>query len=388
MELIIILLLIILNGLFSMAEIAIVSTRRSKLQKQANDGDKNAQKALEIIKNPNRFFSTVQVGVTFIGIFTGAFGGETLAHGLSTTIGKIPFLEPFSFPIALFIVVACITYLSLIIGELVPKRIAIIRPDAVAKLIAGPIMTLSNLTSPLVTFLTRSSDIVLRVLQIKPSDEPTVSEEEVRMLIREGAMVGVFNNEEKDIVERTFQLDTKKLVTFMTTKKEIIWLDINSPFKKLRDVLIKHPYSHLPVCNGSLDKVLGIIRTEDLLKSFLRNEEIDLKKFLHKPIYVPETMQAWKVLELFKKSDVHMSLVVDEYGSVLGLLSLSDILEEIVGDIPDMNDAIEEEEIERRNDGTFVVDGLISIEEFKGNFHVNHLPGESSGTFHTVGGFI
>jgi putative hemolysin len=387
MEILIVLLLIILNGLFAMAEIAIVSTRKSKLQKQINDGDKKAQKALDVINNPNRFLSTVQVGVTFIGIFTGAFGGESFAHTLSSVIGKIPLFAPFSFPISLFIVVTCITYLSLIIGELVPKRIALTRPDTIAKLVANPITIFSNIMSPLISLLTTSSDVVIRILQIKPSDEPIVSEEEVRMLIREGAMVGVFNKQEKDIVERTFQLDTKKLVSFMKTRKEIIWLDINSPFKELQDTIVQHPYSYFPVCEDSLDKIIGIVRTEDLFTSFLSTEKIDLKKAVHKPIYVPETMQAWKVLELFKKSGVHMALVIDEYGSVVGLLSLSDILEEIVGDIPDINE-LEEQEIIKKKDGTFVINGLVPVDEFKEYFKIDSLPGERSGTFHTIGGFV
>lgn len=387
MEFIIVLLLIICNGLFAMAEIAIVSIRKSRLQKEANEGNTRAQEALELAEDPTRFLSTVQIGITFIGIFAGAFGGETLAHQLSGSFKNILFVANYRDQISLLIVVVVITYLTLIIGELVPKRIALTHPEKIAKRIAGPMQALSSLTAPLVSLLIWSSDWVIRILRIKPSTEPSVSEEEVRMLVREGTTVGVFNRAEKDIVERTFQLDEKNIISFMTPRKEIIWLDIDSSFADLRTMIVKHPHAHFPVCRDSLDKVLGVIRTEEILTSLLADQTIELKKSLHKPVYVPETMEALKVLELFKKTGIHMALVVDEYGSVLGLLSLADILEEIVGDIPDV-DELKEQEIVNRKDGTFLVDGLISIDEFKEYFQVKKLPGEQSGAFHTIGGFV
>ena len=386
MEFVIVLLLIVLNGFFALAEIAVISTRKAKLQKAANEGNKNAQRALELRNNPNRFLSTVQIGITFIGIFTGAFGGEPMAREFSQWLKQIPLIASYSDPIALFLVVAFITYLSLVIGELVPKRLALIRPEKMAQLVARPMVILSSLASPLVSLLTISSDFLLRLLRIKPSNEPVVSEEEVKMMIREGTTAGVFNRAEKDIVERTFQLDDKQIISFMTPRQEIVWLDIDSPFKALRTKIIKHSHSHFPVCQGSLDKVLGVVRTEDLLTSFLTEEKIDLKKSLHKPLFVPETMRALKVLELFKKTGIHMALVVDEYGSVLGLLSLDDILAEIVGDVPDINE-LGEQEITKKKDGTFLVDGLIAIEDFKAYFHIAKLSGERSGAFHTIGGF-
>lgn len=387
MEFVIVLLLIVLNGFFALAEIAVISTRKAKLQKAANEGNKNAERALELRNNPNRFLSTVQIGITFIGIFTGAFGGEPMARVLSQELKQIPLAASYSDPIALFLVVSFITYLSLVIGELVPKRLALIRPEKMAQRVARPMAILSFLASPLVSLLTISSDLLLRLLRIKPSNEPVVSEEEVKMMIREGTTAGVFNRAEKDIVERTFQLDDKQIISFMTPRQEIIWLDINSPFKTLRASIINHSHSHFPVCQGSLDKVLGVVRTEDLLTSFLTEEKIDLKKSLHKPIFVPETMGALKVLELFKKTGIHMALVIDEYGSMLGLLSLDDILAEIVGNVPDVNE-LGEQEITKKKDGTFLVDGLIAIGDFKAYFHINKLPGERSGAFHTIGGFV
>lgn len=246
---------------------------------------------------------------------------------------------------------------------------------------------LATITSPLVTFLTFSSDMVIRILGIKPSKEPSVSEEEVKMLLQEGTMVGVFNRAEKDIVERTFQLDDKKIISFMTPRKEIVWLAIDDSFQQLRKTILKYPHSYFPICRDSLDTVLGVVRTEDLLKSLLIDEKIELKKSLHKPIFVPESMEALKVLELFKKTGIHIALVLDEYGSVLGLLSIADILEEIVGDIPTINE-LDEKEIVKKKDGTFVIDGLVAIDEFKRYFRITSMPDDRSGAFHTVGGFV
>jgi putative hemolysin len=387
MEIIIVLLLIIINGIFAMAEIAVVSARKSKLQRQANEGSKSAKAALDLAKSPNRFLSTVQIGITFIGIFAGAFGGETIAHALAAQLKQISLLAEYSDPLALFIVVALITYFSLIIGELVPKRLALSNPEHLAKITARPMNLLAKFASPLVSILTVSSDLVLRLLRIKPSEDPGVSEEEVKMLIREGARIGVFNIAEKDIVERTFKLSDKRISAFMTPRKEIVWLDIDSSFKNLRNKIAKHKHSHFPVCRDSLDKVLGVIRTEDLLTTFLIDEKIDLKKSLQKPIFVPETVNGLKILELFKKSGVHMAFIIDEYGSIIGLLTLTDILEEIVGDIPHSNE-LEDQDILPRDDSTFLIDGLVTIEEFKDYFQLKKLSGERSGTFHTIGGFI
>jgi putative hemolysin len=387
MELIIVLLLIICNGLFAMAEIAIVSTRKSRLQKEAAEGNAKAQAALELAKNPARFLSTVQIGITFIGIFAGAFGGETLAHELAGSLKNVSYISPYRDQISLLLVVVFITYLTLIIGELVPKRIALNNPEKTAKRIAPLMKTLSSIVFPLVNILTISSDWVIRLLHIKPPSEPTVTEEEVKMLLQEGTTAGIFSSEEQDIVERTFQLDEKKIISFMTPRKEIRWFDVETSVKEVRTMIGKHPHSYFPVCRDSLDKVLGVVRTEDLLAAFLIDEKIDFTKCLHKPLYVPESTEVWKVLELFKRTGIHMALVVDEYGSILGLISVADILEEIVGDIPDV-DELDEKAIMKNKDGSYLVDGLIPIDEFKSYFKMNSLPEEQSGAFHTIGGFV
>lgn len=387
MEILIVLLLIMLNGIFAMAEIAILASRKSKLQQQANEGNKRAKAAFLLAKSPNKFLSTAQIGITLVGIFAGAFGGATIAEDLALQIKNIPFLAQYSEIISLAIVVSIITYLSLIIGELVPKRLALSNPEKIAKIVARPMNKLSSISAPLVYILSISTDGILRIFGIKDVLTPTVNDEEIRLLLREGTQLGVFEPVEKDIVERTLKLSDRKINTLMTPRKEIIWLDIDAPFKKLRNKIIKKPHSHFPICNGGLDKIIGTVRTETLLTHFLADEKIDLRKMLNKALFIPESTNGLKALELFKKSGIHMALVVDEYGNIQGLLSLTDILEAIVGDIPTINEP-EEKEIIKRDDTTFLVDGLVPIEEFKDYFSIKKLPQEKTGNFHTVGGFI
>jgi putative hemolysin len=387
MEILIVLFLIILNGIFAMAELAIVSSRKSKLRKESNDGNKNAQAALELAESPNRFLSTVQVGITLIGIFAGAFGGATIADSLAKQLNQIPAIAMYSDAIALAIVVTCITYLSLIVGELVPKRLALAHPEGIAKSLAKPMRWVSIIGGPLVSFLSLSTDAIIKLLRIKPNEEPSVSEEEVRMLLREGTQVGVFDVAEKDIVERTLKLGDKRIPTLMTSRKEITWFDIDSKFKTIRNKIMKSPHAYYPVCRDNLDKVIGVVRAEDMLRSFLSEEKIALKTFLLKPLFIPESMDALQVLELFKKSGVHMAIVIDEFGNVQGILALNDILEAIVGDIPTINE-LEEDEIIKRDDNSWFVDGLVSIDEFKEYFKIKKLPDERSGVFHTLGGFV
>jgi putative hemolysin len=386
MEVIIVILLILLNGVFAMSEIAVVSSRKVKLQKLVNEGDKHAKAALELAKSPNRFLSTIQIGITTIGIFAGAFGGTTIAEPLASQLATIPFLNQNSELIALIIVVSCITYLSLVIGELVPKRLALSNPERIASFVAPGMDILSRVTSPLVSLLSISTDWLFKILRVKPSEEPGVSDEEIRILLMEGTQSGVFELAEKDIVERTFRLSDKKVNTLMTPRTEIVWLDADSSFKEIRGKIISSPHAHFPVCRKSIDKVIGIVQTKSLLTDFLAEEKVDLMKIIHKPLFIPESMSGLKVLELFKKSGIHVALVVDEYGNVEGLLSITDVLEAIVGDIPSIND-LEDKEIVRRENGTYLVDGITSIDEFKEYFKIKKLPAERTGIFHTVGGF-
>ena len=387
MEIAIVMLLIVINGIFAMAEIAIISAKKSKLQQLANEGNSRAQAVLDISKSPIRFLSTVQIGITLVGIFAGVFGGATIAEDLAKYINTIPLLAPYAQFLALTIVVSSITYLSLVVGELVPKRIALSSPEKIAVFMARPMNKVSMFTSPVVWLLSTSTDTILRIIGIKDRITPAITDEEIKMLLREGAQTGAFELAEKDIVERTMRLSDKKVNSLMTPRKEIVWLDIDSPFKVIRNKITKKPHAHFPVCRDSLDKVVGVIRTENVLVDFLAEEKINLKKLLLKPLFIPESMDGLKVLELFKKSGIHMALVADEYGNTQGLISLADILEEIVGDIPTINE-LDEEEIIKRDNGTFLVDGLVSIEELKEHFSIRKLPGERTGAYHTVGGFV
>jgi len=241
MEIVIVLALIVLNGIFAMAEIAIISARKAKLQQRANEGNKNAQAALDIAKSPNRFLSTVQIGITLVGIFAGAFGGATIAETLSTQLQSVPFIAPYSETVALVLVVSVITYLSLIIGELVPKRLGLSNPEKIAMLVARPMNNLSYVSSPIVSLLSVSTDWILRIFSIKDIASSTISDEEIKILLREGAQVGAFEKVETDIVERTMRLSDKKAKSLMTPKKDIIWLDIDSPFKTIRNKITKNP---------------------------------------------------------------------------------------------------------------------------------------------------
>ena len=387
MEMIIILLLILINGVFAMAEIAIVSARKHTLRRLAQDGDEQAKKALELAENPNRFLSTTQIGITLVGIFAGAFGGATIANGLAHLLETVPILTPYSNALSLGIVVIVITYFSLVLGELVPKRIALSYPEHIASIVARPMDTLSQIAIPIVTILSKSTDALLKLLQIKERKEAIVSEDEVRMLIREGTKSGVFEQTERNIVERTFKLSDRQVNSLMIPRKQIIWVEINSPTKTIRNKLSQNTHSYYPVCKNTLDQVVGIIRTEDTLKHFLEEGTIDIPKSLHKPLLIPSNTPALKVLELFKKSGVHLALIVDEYGMVEGLLSLTDILEAIVGDIPVASE-MDEKEILQRDNNSWLIDGLISTDEFKDYFHLKKLAGEKLGGYHTLGGFV
>lgn len=387
MELFIIILLVLLNGAFSMAEMAVVSVRKHILKRKAQEHDANAFTALELAQNPNRFLSTTQIGITLVGIFAGVFGGATLEKQLSTIISTIPYLTPYSNLISITLVILFITYLSLILGELVPKRIALSNPEKIAMMVARPMDTLSRISVPIISLLSFSTELILKLLRIKPKEDTVVSEEEVKMLIKEGTEGGVFEVAEKNIVERTFRLSDRKANSLMTPRKQIVWIEKNSPFETIKNKISKNPRSFYPVCEKTLDNVIGIIRTEQFVTSYLRDEKIAFDKILHKPLIVPSNTPAFRVLELFKKTGIHLAIIVDEYGMIEGVISLGDILEAIVGDLPEVFEH-EEKEIIKRDKNTWFIDGLLAIDEFKDHFLIKKLPGEQTGEFHTIGGYV
>lgn len=387
MEMVVIFILILVNGLFAMAEIAIVSARKSRLQHMADQGDVKAKKALELANNPNRLLSTVQIGITFVGIFAGAFGAETLAKPISLLISPVPIIGNYGDQIAFLMIVSIITYLSLVVGELVPKRIALTNPEKIASLVSFPIQAISSISKPLIDVLSVSTEWVLRVFGVKTPPDLPISEEEVKFLIREGARVGIFNLAERDIVERTFRLADQKVNMLMTSRNEIVWLNLDSSESDLRKKIAHSAYSYLPVCHGKLDKVMGVIRTKELLTHFLETDTLDVTKLMHKAIFLPESTNALNVLELFKKSGVHVAMIVDEYGNIIGLISITDILEALVGDIPTI-DEVEDRTIVERKDGSWLVDGLTPVDELKDYFKLRKIPDEKNGQFQTIGGFV
>lgn len=380
-EVLVIFLFILLNGVFSLSEIAVLSSRKVRLQQRANEGDTGAFTALQLAENPNIFISTVQVGMTLIGILTGAFGGATIADALALQIAMIPALTLYADSLALGIVVVIITGLSLVLGELVPKRLALHDPEGIAALVARPMQFLSWLFSPLVRLMSGGIDLLFRILGIIPSEDPPVTQEELHVLIDQGTQAGVFEVAEQDMVAGVFSLSDRRVSSLMTPRTEIAWLDVTDTLESIRTTIAESPYSRFPVCHDELDNVLGVIKARDLLLSHLSGEPLDLKTHLSPVQYIPETSLASRALEMFKEANPELMLVVDEFGGVQGLLTLTDILEEIVGDIE-----IGEPQATQRQDGSWLLDGMLSVEDFKEIFNIRHLPDEKE--YETLGGFV
>lgn len=387
-EIVVIGLLLLANALFALSEMAVVSARRSRLQQRAEAGDRNAQAALDLVEQPTRFLSTVQVGITLIGILTGAFGGATLAEELAPRVAQVPALAPYAEPITFALVVGAITYFSLIVGELVPKQLALSNPEQIASVVARPMSLLARLAAPLVWLLTVSTEGAIRLLRIPPTTEPPVTEQEITVLLEQGTEAGIFDETEQDIVERVFRLGDRRVRSLMTPQRRVAWLDIEDAWELNQEKLIGAPHSRFLVCQGSVDQVLGIVLVKELLTATWRNEAIELPNYLHQPLLVPESLRVLRLLELFKQSALHVAVVIDEYGSVQGLVTLTDVLEALVGDLP-APDGGSGGEIVRRADGSWLLDGMLPIEELHDHFEaLPPLPGEGVESFQTVGGFV
>lgn len=386
LEIIIILILILLNGVLAMSELAIVSSRKSKLQQMANKGKKHANTVIELIENPNQFLSTIQIGITLIGILAGAFGGATLAGPFSE---YLTFLGQYAAGVSVIIVVLVITYLSLVIGELVPKRVALNNPEGIAVSLAKYMKILSRVCGPLVTILSKSTNFVLRIIGASEPKENVVTEDEIKMLIEEGIEDGTIEKEEEDIIKRVFRLDEQKVDMLMTPKNDIIWVDLEEDIKETKKKIIESERSIFPVAEGDLDHVLGVIQAKDILSSIFKEEELDIESYLKKPLMVPENLASLDILKLFKQNleYVHIALVVDEYGSVEGLITLNDILEGIVGDIPGIDEMGEPTAIQRK-DGSWLIDSGYSVDRFKELFEIENLNDEKEENFTTIAGFI
>jgi putative hemolysin len=379
MELLIIFVLILINGLFAMTEAAVIASRRARLQQQIDKGSEGAKAALDLVDNPNRFLSTVQIGITLIGIFSGALGGATIATNIAAALRDTPLAE-YADAIGFGLIVLLTTYLSLIFGELVPKRLALSAPERIASLAARPMQILSRITSPVVRFLGTSTNGVLRLIGAHNIEETPVTQDEISAMIQQGIRAGLIEESAQDMVEGVFRLGDRRVSTLMTPRTEVVWLNLEDSFDEQRAAIINSDYSRFPVCDGDLDHVVGLLQTKDILSRMLAGSEFDVRAAMVPPLFIPETMTASKLLDLFRESSTHIGFVIDEYGGLEGLVTIQDVLEAIVGDV-------EEDEPVERPDGSWLLDGMISIEDFKDLLELDEVPGEDE-DFETLGGFV
>ena len=387
MELLVLFFLFMLNGLFSMSEMAVVSSRKARLQQLVDEGHAGAGAALELANDPSHFLSTIQVGITVIGISSGAFGEARLSAYVTEWLAQWPVLAPHAHGIAVTLVVVGITIGSLLIGELVPKRLALMNPEAVASAAAKPMKWLSLVVYPIVRALTFATEGLLRLLGRHAVTSPPVSEEEIRVLMEQGAEAGVFEEREHRLVSRVFRMDDLRATAVMTPRTDIIYLDLDEPRQALFDRLTAAPHSRFPVTRGELDNIEGVVEVKALLGDLVRGAQIDLASNLVKPLYIPETLTVTEVLESFKKHRQTMAFIVNEYGDLQGLVTLHDVLEALVGDIGSVDDA-PDSDIVRRDDGSWLIDGGVSIERFKDALPIEDpLPEEETG-YNTLGGFV
>ncbi|WP_114392153.1 hemolysin family protein [Oleisolibacter albus] len=381
-----VLLLILLNGFFAMSELAMVSARKLRLQQLAEDGKRGARIALEMQEDPSRFLSSVQIGITLIGIINGAVGGATIAGRLGVWLETFPVLAAYGSTIAIAVVVVAITYLSLIVGELVPKRVALNNAERIA-VFAAPIMRgLSKATAPFVWLLGASTEAMLRLLRVPEKAEHVVTEEEVKNMIAEGTASGVFEPEEKRLIEGVMRLADRTVRSVMTPRLEVMWLDIDDDAETIKREIRESGHSRLPVCRGEFDDVIGIVHTKQLLHGLMQGEPFDLRPAVKDALVVHDGAEVLRLLELFKQSGEQMAVVVDEYGTVEGIVTLTDVLEAIAGELPEAGED-GDADVVRRPDGSFLIDGMLAVEEVEALLGLKSLRDEDSG-YHTLAGFL
>ena len=391
MDIVLILLLILLNGVFAMSEIAVVSSRKSRLQNLADDGSLGAEAALSLHHEPSSFLSTIQVGITLVGILSGAIGEAAVADPLAAWIARIPLFEPYAKAVALTITVIGLTYFSVVVGELVPKRLALLAPEGIASLMARPMMILARVTHPLVVVLSGSCSMILRVLGARRKDEPPVTDDEIKVLMEQGAEAGVFHESEQEIVSNVLRLDEQRISAIMTPRRDMFVIDLDEDEAGVWQRIIETSFSRLVVCRGGLEQVLGVLQTGDLLKQALPGGHVtlaDIEALLRPPLYVPESVTTQQLLESFRRARLQFALIIDEYGDVQGLVTLTDVLAAIVGELS-VPEAPEDRDMLQREDGSWLVDGDVGIERLKSVLDIgDDLPGEDEHSFNTLGGFI
>src|SRR6188508_1684729 len=383
MDIVILLGLILLNGLFVMSEIALVSARKSRLEMMAEKGDKKAESALKLANNPELFLSAAQIGITLVAILTGVYSGERFSAYLQPYIERITFLRPYADTVATSIIVIIVTFLSIIFGELIPKRIALLNAEKIAKKAAPPMYAFAKFTHPIVWLLNRTSNGFFRLFNIKQSKDESVTEEEIKAIISEGTEAGTIEEEEKQMIERIFHLGDRNITSLMTHRSDILWFDINDNEEKIREKIIAEPHSVYPICDAEIDNIKGVVSIKDLYVS----DDLTLFKDLMQPaLFVPDNNTAYQVMEKFKESKIHSCFIVDEYGSVKGMITLNDILEAIVGDIPQSN--IEDYEIIEREDGSYLIDAQIPFYDFLSKFNQTDLLQQNEQQYDTLAGCI
>jgi putative hemolysin len=386
-EIVIILVLIIINGIFAMAEFAMVSAKKTRLQQRADEGDARAAAALEIANEPTRFLSTIQIGITLIGILAGAFGGATVAKGIAAYFNEFTLLAPYSDILSITLVVIVITYLTLIFGELVPKHLALNNAENIASSFAKPMHLLSVIASPLVFILSHSTESVLRILRVHESAEPPVTEEEIKILLEEGTEAGVFEKSELNMVEGVFELGERRVESLMTHRSDVIALDLNDPAEENLRKMTRSGRSHFPVYEGNLDTIIGMVSVKDVLARMVDGCTPDIGASVSKPLFAPERISILTLLERFKETGLHIALVTDEYGSIQGVITLHDILEAIVGDIRTLGEPVETP-IVVREDGSFLIDGDTPIGDVRNAVSVDSFDGEEQGEYRTLAGLV
>jgi putative hemolysin len=383
MEIFILLGLIILNGLFVMSEIALVSARKPRLESMAEKGDKKAESALNLSNAPETFLSAAQIGITLIAILTGVYSGEKFGDMLAPTIANFKQLAPYAHTIATTIVVIIVTFLSIVFGELIPKRIGLLNAERIAKIVAGPMRGFAKFTHPIVWLLNKTSNLFFRIFKINKTKNETVTEDEIKAIINEGTESGSIEEEEKELIERIFHLGDRNITSLMTHRSDVIWFDLNDNEEIVRDKILKEPHSIYPICDGSIDNIRGMVSIKDL---YIIDDFTRFKDIVQPAMFVPENNTAYQVMEKFKETKQHSCFIVDEYGSLQGLITLNDILEAIVGDIPQTG--IEDYEIVDREDGTFLVDAQIPFYDFLSRFDKADWASEDEYSFDTLAGCV
>ena len=386
-EILILFLLILANGIFAMSETAVVTARKSRLQERVNQGNSRATRALDLANAPDGFLSVVQIAITLIAIVAGAFASSTLAQDVTLSLSGIPAIEPYTRGVALSVVVAAITYFLVVIGALVPRRLALRNPERLAVMLAGPMGFVARICSPIARLVSLSTEAVLCLFGRPSLQEPLVTEEEIKTLVEKGTAAGVFEESEQDLVEAVIGLGDRSPRSVMTPRTQIVWIDLEDSADVINDTVIDSRFSRFPVSSGSLDQVSGVIHAKDFLAQKASGKPVELRALMQEPLFVPRTVSVLHVLEVFKRTGKHIAFVVDEYGGVEGLLTHHDILEAIAGEIA-IGEKPAEARAVQRQDGSWLLDGMLAIDEFKEIFQLELLPGEKKDAYQTLGGFL